>query len=115
MSRAEWPGDRLSGHGKDKLALTEQIITLRANNTKLVLRVRELERSKKSWMADANRYAVTIGHLKPKIRELEADLAKYAGHTAECAVYGRSSIKSLVSNKGHFDPTRCNCGYAEAK
>ena len=39
----------------------------------------------------------------------------YGRHTAGCAVYGRLSVRSLVSNERHFDPDKCDCGWDEAE
>lgn len=38
-------------------------------------RIAELEKQTGSWIADANRFAITISQLKPKIRELDKQLA----------------------------------------
>lgn len=44
-------------------------------------------------------------------KDLNDWLRKYGGHTKECSVFGRASVRGLVSNKKHFDPENCDCGW----
>ncbi len=65
-----------------------------------------LAQSYSSRVAMAKAYGETITQLK-------ADLAKFGGHTAECAV--NTPLSGIQSRATLLDGNECDCGYEQAK
>ena len=57
---------------------------------------------------------VAIGRFVKQITQLEADLAKFGGHTADCAVTEwRDKHDFTQPVTAYLDMPECDCGWAE--
>jgi len=59
-------------------------------------------------------YGLAKLDLENQLEEAKADLAKFGGHTAECASQKPFPIFTLWPTSWRV-PEKCNCGYAEAQ